>query len=117
MTSMPLHCQAEFERRCVGDETVPPQVTIVLLNNQGGAIFDMLPQKSDEAYFERLFLTPHTTNFEAAAQAFSLEYTRVATADECRVALEKSYEQPGISLIEISLPLEGVTDRYEAYRL
>lgn len=112
-----LALQAEFERRCVGDETVPPQVTIVLLNNQGGAIFDMLPQKSDEAYFERLFLTPHTTNFEAAAQTFSLEYTRVATADECRVALEKSYEQPGISLIEISLPLEGVTDRYEAYRL
>lgn len=112
-----LALQAEFERRCVGDEAVPPQVTIVLLNNQGGAIFDMLPQKSDEAYFERLFLTPHTTNFEAAAQTFSLEYTRVATADECRVALEKSYEQPGISLIEISLPLEGVTDRYEAYRL
>lgn len=112
-----LALQAEFERRCAGDETVPPQVTIVLLNNQGGAIFDMLPQKSDEAYFERLFLTPHTTNFEAAAQTFSLEYTRVATADECRVALEKSYEQPGISLIEISLPLEGVTDRYEAYRL
>lgn len=112
-----LALQAEFERRCVGDETVPPQVTIVLLNNQGGAIFDMLPQKSDEAYFERLFLTPHTTNFEAAAQTFSLEYTRVATADECRVALEKSYEQPGISLIEILLPLEGVADRYEAYRL
>ena len=112
-----LALQAEFERRCVGDGTVPPQVTIVLLNNQGGAIFDMLPQKSDEAYFERLFLTPHTTNFEAAAQTFSLEYTRVATADECRVALEKSYEQPGISLIEILLPLEGVTDRYEAYRL
>ena len=112
-----LALQAEFERRCVGDGAVPSQVTIVLLNNQGGAIFDMLPQKSDEAYFERLFLTPHTTNFEAAAQTFSLGYMRVATADECRVALEKSYEQPGISLIEISLPLEGVADRYETYRL
>ena len=94
-----LALQAEFERRCVGDGAVPSQVTIVLLNNQGGAIFDMLPQKSDEAYFERLFLTPHTTNFEAAAQTFSLGYMRVATADECRVAHEKSYEQPGIILI------------------
>lgn len=112
-----LALQAEFERHCVGDGAVPSQVTIVLLNNQGGAIFDMLPQKSDEAYFERLFLTPHTTNFEAAAQTFSLGYMRVTTADECRVALEKSYEQPGISLIEISLPLEGVADRYETYRL
>ena len=28
-------------------------ITIVLLNNNGGGIFDMLPQKSSEAYFER----------------------------------------------------------------
>lgn len=112
-----LALQAEFERRQVGDGAKPVQVTIVLLNNQGGAIFDMLPQKSDEAYFERLFLTPHTTNFEAAAQTFALNYTRVTTALECQAALEKSYAHAGISLIEIPLPLEGVTDRYDQYRL
>lgn len=112
-----LALQAEFERRCVGDEAKPVQVTIVLLNNQGGAIFDMLPQKSDEAYFERLFLTPHATNFEAAAQTFALDYTRVTTALECQAALEKSYARAGISLIEIPLPLEGVSDRYDHYRL
>lgn len=112
-----LALQAEFERRHVGDGAKPVQVTIVLLNNQGGAIFDMLPQKSDEAYFERLFLTPHTTNFEAAAQTFALNYTRVTTALECQAALEKSYAHAGISLIEIPLPLEGVTDRYDQYRL
>lgn len=112
-----LALQAEFERRQVGDGAKPVQVTIVLLNNQGGAIFDMLPQKSDEAYFERLFLTPHATNFEAAAQTFALDYTRVTTALECQAALEKSYAHAGISLIEIPLPLEGVTDRYDHYRL
>ncbi len=112
-----LALQAEFERRSVCAEAKPVQVTIVLLNNQGGAIFDMLPQKSDEAYFERLFLTPHATNFEAAAHTFALDYTRVGSAAECYGALEKSYAHPGISLLEIALPLEGVTDRYGTYRL
>lgn len=112
-----LALQAEFERRCVIDGAKPVQVTVVLLNNQGGAIFDMLPQKSDEAYFERLFLTPHETNFEAAAQAFALDYVQVHSAIECAGALAKSYTHPGITLIEVFLPLEGVTDRYDAYRI
>ena len=43
-----------------------PSIVIVLLNNNGGAIFDMLPQKSDESYF-RLFLTPQKVDFAAAA--------------------------------------------------
>lgn len=35
-----------------------PSLVIVLLNNNGGAIFDMLPQASADPYFERLFLAP-----------------------------------------------------------
>ena len=48
-----------------------PSIVIVLLNNNGGAIFDMLPQASDDPYFERLFLAPQDVRFtEAAADAF-----------------------------------------------
>ena len=51
-----------------------PGIVVVLLNNNGGAIFDMLPQKSDDAYFERLFLVPQDVRFEDAARAFDVPY-------------------------------------------
>ena len=57
-------------------------ITIVLLNNNGGAIFDMLPQKSQEAYFERLFLTPQDVDFQAAVAAFGVPYSKTVTLAE-----------------------------------
>ena len=47
-----------------------PSIVIVLLDNNGGAIFDMLPQRSEDPYFERLFLTPQQVDFEKAAASF-----------------------------------------------
>ena len=90
-------------------------LVVVLLNNNGGAIFDMLPQKSEESYFERLFLTPQQVNFKAAAATFEVPYCAVETV----AALGEAYSQmlgvPGISLIEVKVPLEGLKDRYAPY--
>ena len=93
-----------------------PSIVIVLLNNQGGAIFDMLPQQSKEAYFERLFLTPQHVDFCAVAQAFGVPAIKVATVEDFRRALTKNFEVPGISLVEVTVPLQGVKERYGRYR-
>ena len=93
-----------------------PSVVIVLLNNNGGAIFDMLPQASDDPYFERLFLAPQDVDFQAAADAFMVPSARVSTPDEFREAYAGFLGHPGISLIEVALPLRGVKDRYASYQ-
>lgn len=92
-----------------------PSIVIVLLNNDGGAIFDMLPQKSEDAYFERLFLTPQDVNFEAAAQAFAVPYRRTETLGTFDAAYDELLGTPGISLIEVPVPLVGLKERYAPY--
>lgn len=92
-------------------------VVIVLLNNKGGAIFDMLPQASDEPYFERLFLVPQQVSFEHAAAAFDVPYAHAASVAEFAAAYEGFLGKPGISLIEVGVPLRGVRDRYAPYQL
>ncbi len=91
-----------------------PSVLLVLLNNQGGAIFDMLPQASDEPYFPRLFLTPHQVDFGKAAAAFGVPYTKVESLEHFEASCQKQLGVPGISLLEIEVPLRGVKQRYEA---
>ena len=90
-------------------------ITIVLLNNNGGAIFDMLPQKSQEAYFERLFLTPQDVDFQAAVAAFGVPYSKTATLAEFDRAYRASLDVPGISFIEVPAPLQGLRERYAKY--
>lgn len=93
-----------------------PSVVVVLLNNNGGAIFDMLPQASDDPYFERLFLAPQDVDFQAAADAFMVPSVRVSTVAAFREAYAGFLGHPGLSLIEVQLPLRGVKDRYAPYQ-
>lgn len=49
-------------------------VTIVVLNNDGGGLFRRLPIADGHAQFERLFLTPHGLDFASAAKMYGLDY-------------------------------------------
>ena len=91
-----------------------PSIVIVLLNNDGGGIFDLLPQRSSAPYFERLFLTPQNVSFEHAAAAFHVPYARTETLDAFARAYRAALGVPGISLIEVPLALAGLRERFGA---
>ncbi len=93
-----------------------PSFVIVLLNNHGGGIFDMLPQKSEDAYFERLFLTPEHADFGQVAAAFDVPYARVVNVADFRTAYRALADRPGMSLLEVDVPLQGLKERYANYQ-
>ena len=53
-------------------------VTIVVLNNDGGGLFRRLPIADGHAQFERLFLTQHGLHFAPAAEMYGLDYMHPA---------------------------------------
>ena len=110
-----LALQREFalQRAACGAGGGDPARTavIVLLNNDGGAIFDMLPQASDQPYFPRLFLTPQEVDFSHAAQAFGVPYRRSRTVAQFERQYRECLQIPGISLIEVRTPLRGLKER------
>jgi 2-succinyl-5-enolpyruvyl-6-hydroxy-3-cyclohexene-1-carboxylate synthase len=86
-------------------------VTIVLLNNDGGGIFSFLPQYDDPEHYEDLFGTPHGLDFSPAAALYGLPFERVETSADYRQALQRTFERAGTSIIEVR------TDRDENLRL
>jgi 2-succinyl-5-enolpyruvyl-6-hydroxy-3-cyclohexene-1-carboxylate synthase len=66
-----------------------PDVTFVVINNDGGGIFSLLPQATSigRDAFERLFGTPHGMSIERLAAAYEVEHTLVASTDELATAL------------------------------
>ena len=75
-------------------------VTYVVINNDGGGIFSLLPQGEavESAAFERLFGTPHGMSLEQVAAAYQVPYTRVSTAAELHAAVS---EPTGLRLVEV----------------
>ena len=92
-----------------------PSIIIVVMNNNGGGIFDTLPQKSTDPYFERLFLAPQNLNVRHLAQAFGINYRKADTGPEFRRFYSMTVGVPGISIIEVRLPLQGVAERFAPY--
>ncbi|MCD8316276.1 MAG: 2-succinyl-5-enolpyruvyl-6-hydroxy-3-cyclohexene-1-carboxylic-acid synthase [Eggerthellaceae bacterium] len=86
-------------------------LVIVLMDNNGGAIFDMLPQRSEQPYFERLFLTPQDVDYAGVAAGFSVPSFNVNTPEDFEKVYKSFAGIAGISVIGVKLPLRGVKER------
>ena len=65
-------------------------LTIVLLNNDGGGIFHFLPVATEGEDFEEHVATPHGLDFAHAAALYGLPYQRVETPEAFRAALDRA---------------------------
>ncbi|ELZ98956.1 2-succinyl-6-hydroxy-2,4-cyclohexadiene-1-carboxylate synthase [Haloferax mucosum ATCC BAA-1512] len=79
--------------------------TIVLVNNDGGGIFHMLPIEEYEPPFTDQFKTPHGLEFEATADLYDLSFDSVGT-DEFRDAYADAVASDGTDVIEVRTDAE-----------
>jgi 2-succinyl-5-enolpyruvyl-6-hydroxy-3-cyclohexene-1-carboxylate synthase len=86
-------------------------LTIVVLNNGGGRIFERLPMAErleGHAEFDA-WLTPPALDLAAAAAAFGIQYTRAAHREELDAALRHPARSAAARLIEVVIPDGGTT--------
>jgi 2-succinyl-5-enolpyruvyl-6-hydroxy-3-cyclohexene-1-carboxylate synthase len=80
------------------------KLTIVLLDNGGGGIFDFLPVAgagiARDAYAEHI-ATPTGLDFSRAADLYGLGHARVTAADELADALQGALEAPQTAIVEV----------------
>lgn len=77
------------------------RAVFIVVNNNGGGIFRMLPIAQFEPPYTELFETPPDLNFQHAAALFSMAYADVRDGDGFRAALEAALSrwQAGVSTI------------------
>ena len=80
--------------------------TIVLVNNDGGGIFHLLPVEAFDPPFTEQFRTPHGLDFEPSADLYDLEYERVADAEAFARAYEDSLASAGTQVVEVVVDAE-----------
>ncbi|MGN7479659.1 2-succinyl-5-enolpyruvyl-6-hydroxy-3-cyclohexene-1-carboxylic-acid synthase [Solibacillus silvestris] len=76
------------------------ELTVVVMNNDGGGIFSYLPQSKVEAHYENLFGTPTALTFEQVGKMYEMDYEKAATKEQFINALNKKSET-SVKLIEV----------------
>ena len=62
-------------------------MTIIVMNNDGGGIFSYLPQSTETNYFEHLFGTPTGLEFSHIAAMYNAQYSAVHSKEDFKAAL------------------------------
>ena len=84
---------------------IPNHVRIIVINNQGGGIFRILPGEKDSPKYDTYFETIHGRNARNMAKAFGFAYKRVSSNWRLKRALRRFFNpsnQPKI--LEICTP-------------
>ncbi|MDG6310321.1 2-succinyl-5-enolpyruvyl-6-hydroxy-3-cyclohexene-1-carboxylic-acid synthase [Glaesserella parasuis] len=78
------------------------QPTILfVINNNGGAIFDMLPV--DQKAKDKFYRLSHNLEFSQIATMFGLEYLRPYTWADLGTKLKQAYTRRGVTIVEIKV--------------
>ncbi|WP_042222744.1 2-succinyl-5-enolpyruvyl-6-hydroxy-3-cyclohexene-1-carboxylic-acid synthase [Oceanobacillus manasiensis] len=85
-------------------------ITILLINNNGGGIFSFLPQSQEKKHFEVLFGTPVDIEFKQAVQMYGGTYFSAETEKELKEVLYENYQHKGLSVVEVKTDREKNTN-------
>lgn len=76
-----------------------PLVALVV-NNQGGSIFRMLPVHAHQKRFNTFFETPQQVDLSYLAKAYELTYRRIVSMEELRAWSPEDHKDAGLHLVE-----------------
>lgn len=86
-------------------------MTIIVMNNDGGGIFSYLPQSTETNYFEHLFGTPTGLEFSHIAAMYNAQYTAVHSKEHFKEALAEE-KLKDIRIIEVFTNRQVNTDTH-----
>jgi 2-succinyl-5-enolpyruvyl-6-hydroxy-3-cyclohexene-1-carboxylate synthase len=76
-------------------------ITILLINNNGGGIFSFLAQASQPKHFELLFGTPLDLDFSQAVQMYGGQFISISDWDQFSSELMHARQNVGLKVMEI----------------
>jgi len=84
-----------------------PSAVFVVVDNNGGGLFDLLPQAAHAPGFDRLFVTPHQRDLMGLAAFHGLDAITVATPETLSLEIEQRLASGGCHLVVIPVDREA----------
>ncbi len=94
-----------YDSNALWNDYMRSDFRIILVNNQGGGIFRILPGREDSENFERFFETKHSLDASALCSMFRVDYSRASDDEELQNRLSGFFDaSQRPRLLEIQTP-------------
>lgn len=94
-----------YDSNALWNNYIPERFRIIVVNNQGGGIFRILPGHKNNANFEQYFETKHALTAVHLCHMFNLEYHKASDPISLSKQLESFYQSSGKpKLLEVFTP-------------
>jgi len=88
---------------------------IILVNNNGGGIFNMLPVAEEKTYFKKVFTTPLNLDYSKFVKGFGGDYSLIKNGKTFQNAIKKAISEKVFSVIEIKTDSEKSLELRKEY--
>ena len=94
-----------YDSNALWNDHIPSNFRIIVLNNQGGGIFRILPGNKNSENFDKYFETVHNMNAKPICELYDFEYNRADSPEEVHRHLQDFFsESDKPKLLEIFTP-------------
>jgi 2-succinyl-5-enolpyruvyl-6-hydroxy-3-cyclohexene-1-carboxylate synthase len=90
-------------------------LVIILINNNGGGIFEMLPIAKSRKTFTEYFLTPHNINFSPIVKTYGGKFIEIISWKHFRNAFQKAIKSRNLSVLQIKTDAKKSKELREKY--
>ena len=109
-----------YDQNALWNKSLPPNLSILLLNNGGGGIFHQLPGLERSPYRDSAIAAQHTTSAEGICQTHDIVYLSARNEEELYKSLDKLFNsEEGPVLLEVFTNAEedaqALKDYYQAF--
>ena len=106
-----------YDRNAFWNNFVPNNLRIILLNNHGGGIFNLIDGPNTQPELEEFFLTKHKLNAKNLAAENGLSYNLCKNNDEFAYALATFYDvSEQAKIIELSFDMDNSAAIFKAFK-
>lgn len=84
----------------------PGDVVLIVVDNNGGGLFDLLPPATHSPAFERLFVAPHDKDLVAVASAFGVGAMTIESRQQLTEETESRLSEGGVHVLVVPVDRE-----------
>ena len=94
-----------YDSNALWNKYIPQNFRVILLNNQGGGIFRILPGDKTDSNFEYFFETPHKLTAEHFCEMYNINYLSASNLADLQRKIGDFYEKSDMpKLLEVHTP-------------
>ena len=88
-----------YDSNALWNNYIPKNFRIIIINNQGGGIFRILPGNKDSEDFDTFFETKHTLTAKHICKMFDFEYNNIDNMNDLNNILQTFYAESNVPKI------------------